>query len=306
MSRYTQACGGSALKDIKTESGKGTLVRNKSGQVPFTILAKVPGKFYYNQVFAWGDQVSYGFNGYEAWVQTTESVNIMEPEQLTDIRLLFDVQAPLKLKELYPGMILKEIAIVDGKEIAIISVKTADGSNMELFFDQKTGLLLRAGEIFFEDYRDIGPVKRPFRILLGSDKGEDQLQMKMQFTEILHNIEVDETIFELPSCILPVLAAPLYKFHKHFSPGIEAMEKCVGLYENLDKKESMFRIFREEEHLFIDIVGSGIKIEIIPESDLDYYTKFLGWDFHFVKDDSDEIIQLIINSNFTIRAKKIK
>ncbi|MCG7852128.1 MAG: hypothetical protein MIO92_06365 [Methanosarcinaceae archaeon] len=306
LDRYIRACGGSALNDIKTETGKGTLVRYQNGQVPFTILSMSPGKFYYNQVFAWGDQVSYGFNGDEAWVQTTKNVDIMEPEQLTDMRLLFDVQAPIKLKELYPEMILKEDGAVNEKKMVTISAISVDGSSIELVFDQETGLLKRAGEIFFEDYRDIGPVKRPFRILLGTDEGEDQFQMKMQFTEILHNTKVSGAFFELPTCVLPVLEAPLYKIRKHFNPGIEVLEKCVGIYEDLDNKESRFRIFREGEHIFLHIARRGIKIEMIPESELDYYTRFLGWDFHFIKDDSGEITQLIINSNSRIKAKKIK
>lgn len=78
LDQYTMACGGASIKDIKTVSGNGTLVRYKSGHVPFTSFFKEPGKFRYHQVFAWGDQVCYGFNGNNAWRQTTEKVEIME------------------------------------------------------------------------------------------------------------------------------------------------------------------------------------------------------------------------------------
>lgn len=306
LNRYVEACGGrAALEKIQSETRTGTLVRHISGQVPLSIISEAPGKWYYNQLFAWGDQISYGFDGKTAWIQTTGSVGDMDSEQLLDMQLLFDVRAQLKLKEFYPEMSLKGTKLIGEKEFFIIAAKSIEGANIELAFEKESGFLVRAGEIFFEDYRNVGLVKRPFRILLGLDQGEEHRQMKMQYAEILHNQAVDDSIFEVPSCVLPVVDAPLYKVRKKFEPSIEALDRCVGIYQHSEREEIKFRIFREEGHLFMEFIGRGFKTEIIPESEVDYYTKFLGWEFHFVKDEADEAKEMIVNANVTIRAIKI-
>ncbi|OGU56781.1 MAG: hypothetical protein A2V66_00230 [Ignavibacteria bacterium RBG_13_36_8] len=305
IEKYVNACGGEALKQIKTEFRKGSLVRFRSGQVPLNVIAKAPDKWYYNQIFAWGDQVSYGFDGSTAWVQTTRNIENMPLDQFEDMQLLFGVHSPLKLKKLYPVMTLKRKEKIGEKEVITIIAKSLNGNSTELAFEIETGLLARVGDIFFEDYRDIGNIKRPFRILLGRDQGEEHKQMKIQFTEILLDQDVDEAVFELPQCVLPVVDAPLYKSRKQFTPTMESMDMCVGIYQNPEKPENKYRIFREEGHLFIDLIGRNFKIEIIPESDIDYYTKFLGWDFHFVKNEIGVVTELIINSSITVKAVKI-
>lgn len=304
LDQYSLACGGAHINDIKTVSGKGTLVRYKSGHVPFTYFFKEPGKINYHQIFAWGDQVCYGFNGNNAWRQTTEKVEIMEDSELIDFQLIFDVQLPIKFKALYPFMILKESEGNEKNEIVTIIAKSENGKSIELDFNTETGFLVRAGNIFFEDYREVGLIKRPYRILLGRDQGEEHRQMVIQFTEIMLNTEINESLFEIPTCALQKTEAPLYKKRKAFSPVPEILDKCVGLYEDTNKNQ--YRIFREEKYLFFDFVGRSLTMEIIPESETDYYTKFLGWDFHFIKDNSDKITQLIISSNFEIRATRIE
>jgi len=305
LNRYVEACGGAALEKIQSETRTGTLLRYISGQVPLSIISEAPGKWYYNQLFAWGDQISYGFDGKTAWIQTTGSIGDMDSEQLLDMQLLFDVRAQLKLKEFYPEMFLKGTKLVGEKEFVVIAAKSIQGVDTELAFDKETGFLVRAGDIFFEDYRDVGLVKRPFRILLGLNQGEEHRQMKMQFTEILHNQVIDDSIFEVPSCVLPVADAPLFKKRKQFEPSIEALDRCVGIYQHSEREDIKFRIFREENHLFMEFTGRGLKIEIIPESEVDYYTKFLGWDFHFVIGESEEVKEMIVSANVTIRAIRV-
>ena len=306
IEKYILSCGGPAFKDIKTESKSGTLLRHITGSVPLTVIAGANGEWYYNQKFAWGDQVSYGFNGKTAWVQTTKAVESMAPDQLLDMRLLFDVQAPLKLKEFYPEMNIKGEEKIDEKDVIVIAAKTSNGVNTELVFDKEMGFLISVGDIFFDDYKEVDKVKRPFTIILGRDEGEEHRQMKMQFTEIKVNEVIDNSVFETPSCVLPEVDPPLYKSHKYFKPSIEQMDKCIGIYQHPDKPEIKFRIFREDDHLFVDLVGRSFKIEIIPESDVEYYTKFLGWDFHFSKDEFGIFNELIINTAIsTIKTFKI-
>ena len=63
-----------------------------------------PGRWRYSQVFAWGDQQSFGFDGTRGWVADTKSVGPMEAGQLLDLQVLWDPRMPGHLSELFPTM----------------------------------------------------------------------------------------------------------------------------------------------------------------------------------------------------------
>lgn len=306
LENYIQASGGSALAEIRTEIRKGTLLRGVFGRVPLEIVAKVPGKWRYNQTFAWGDQICYGFDGSNAWIQDTKSIVKMNLKQRLDLQLMLDVLAPLRLQEFYPVMRTMGSEKIGEREAAIVLGTSQEGVSTELAFDLETGLLLRAGEIFFEDYRDIGPVKRPFRIILGKGEGEFHPRIIMQFTQILHDVEADDSLFQMPGCILPFEKPPLYTQRKQVEVKTKALEACVGVYQ---ESNSMYTVTRQQSHLMIEWAGpqgSSGKIEIKPESETDYFIEFLNLEFHFVKDESGNVTHLEIGADRTRKAKKIK
>ncbi len=289
IEKYINACGGSSLSKIRTEIRKGTLVRGVFGKVPFVCTAKAPGRWLYNQTFAWGDQISYGFDGSVAWVQDTQGVQRMNPGQLLDLQLLLDVQAPLRMREFFPDMVAKGSEKIGAAEVTTILAKSRQGISVELDFDRETGFLLRAGDIFFEDYRSIGDVKRPFKIILGRDEGEAHLKMTMELLDIKQNLDVDDSLFELPACVLPLKGAPLYRSRKQVEVSAEAMDACVGEYEHPEQPGVTYTVSREKNHLMIEKTDWGQKVEIKPESETDYFIEFLEIDFHFVKDASGEV-----------------
>jgi len=306
IQKYIQAIGSSALAEIKTEKKTGTLLRGASGQVPLEIIAKAPGKWRYTQTFAWGDQVCYGFDGATAWVQDTKNISKMSARQLLDLQLMFDVQAPLKMHEWYQEMEIKGTEKVGDREAITITATSQAGFSTELAFDRETGVLLRAGDIVFEDYRDVGSVKRPFRILLGKEQGEKHRQMKMLFSEIRHNLNADDSLFQAPDCALPFKEAPLYKSRKQVEVSIEALEACVGVYQHLQDPEVTFTVTRQQNHLMVKRTGWSQKIEIKPESETDYFIRFLGWEFHFIKDAAGRVTHVEIVTNQAFKAEKIK
>ena len=306
IAAYAQASGGQALAEIKSEVRKGTLMRGAAGQVPLAIMVKAPGQWMYNQTFAWGDQICYGFDGTEAWVQDTRNIGPMSPQQLLDMWLLFDVQAPLQLGDFFTEMTGKGSEKVGARDASTIRAKTRDGLETELAFDRETGLLLRAGPIYFEDYRSVGNVQRPFRILLGSDEGEKHLQMKMQFSEINHNLDLDDVLFRRPLCALPFKASPIYKSRKRVDVGSQALDACVGIYRQLDDLKVTYTVTRQQNHLMIASSGRLQRIEIKPESEVDYFIGFLEWEFHFVKDAADRVTHLVIKTNREIKTEKIQ
>ena len=305
IDRYIEACGGSSLSKIETEIRKGTLVRGASGKVPFESSAKAPNKWHYNQTFAWGDQMSCGFDGSSAWVQDTKGIERMMPEQLLDMQLIFDVRSPLKIRELFSDMTVTGSEKIGKRDAVTILARSRQGIGTDLAFDKETGLLMRAGKILFDDYRTVGEVKRPHAILLGQNEGETHMQMKMEFSEILQNLDVGDSLFDMPSCVLPPKESPLYKPRKRVDVSIEAMDACVGAYQHPQQAGVVFTVSREKNYLMIQRTGWKQKIEIKPASETDYYVEFVEFDFHFVKDASGAVTHMETGDP-VIKAVKIR
>ena len=271
-----QAVGGSAISAVKSEICTGTLTRGLSGAVPLETFAESPGKWRYNQVFAWGDLVSFGFDGANAWSADTTGFEQMPPGQRLDLQLILDFQAPLKLREWFPTMDAAGTDTIGDSVLDIISARSQDGHATELAFDRASGYLVRAGSIRFGDYRGVGDVVRPFRIVLGTDSKENHIPMKIQFTEIRHDLDI---------------------------PSLDA---CVGTYQHPTDSSQNLIVSRQGNHLMIRRSSGGMEIEIKPESATDFSIWFLRREFHFLKDSLGVITCLVPGADTTRKFLKAK
>jgi len=306
VKRFVQASGGSELAKIKTEKRTGTLVRGVSGQVPFETTAEASGKWHYRQVFAYGDRASYGFDGGQAWIQDAEGVSVLPPEERLELSLFLDIQAPLHLERLFPTMTVKGSEKIGEREAIVLAAVTKEGAGFELAFDGATGLLLRAGDLFFEDYRDVGKGKRPFVIFLGKDDVRNPLRLKMQVSEVKQDIEIDESVFAKPAGALRPVPSLLYKLRKEVPAGRESLEALVGVYQSNADPKVLYTVTTQGPHLMIERTGWGTKYEILPESEMDYFMRFVNREFHFVKDAVGRVAGLEMGTDRAQTAKKIK
>lgn len=300
---YIQACGGDEIAGIKSESISGTMVRGITGNVPLEIKSRAPGRWHYSQTFAWGDQVIYCSGGETGWVQDTKCISDISPEEFVYFTLIFDPLMPLRIREFFPEMTFKGSEEIDSSEASVILAKSSEDIYVELAFDNETGLLLRAGDVYFEDYRKAGKLTRPYRILLGNKAGEDHPQMVMRYSEICHNIDIDDSIFEVPQCILPVKDSPIHRTWNEVEADTNAMESCVGSYQLAPDYTITFT--REKDHLFFYSPGSLIKYEIRPLSPTDYFIKFANLSFHFIRNESGEVTHVEYGRDRLAKAPKI-
>lgn len=300
---YIHACGGDAIANIKSESITGTIVRGITGHVPLEIKSKSPGKWYYAQTFAWGDQVIYGSDGETGWVQDTKSITEISPRESIYLTLVLDPQASVRIKEIFSEMTFQGSEMIGDSKAFVILAKSHEDIYTELAFDDETGLLLRAGDIYFEDYRQTGQVTRPFRIILGKMPGEDRPRMIMRFNDISHNIDMDYSIFEVPQCVLTVKKSPIHRTWEKVQADTNAMEVCVGSYQV--SPDYILTFTREKDHLFFYSPGSFIKYEIRPSSPTDYFLEFSNLSFHFMKNESGEVTHVEFGRNRLTIAPKI-
>jgi carboxyl-terminal processing protease len=106
-------------------------------------------------------------------------------------KALFNKQA--KVKELYPAAVFMGKEKVGAKDAYVVRLGFE-----KWYFDVENGLLLRKGNTYYDDYREVDGIKLPFKM---RDEVFAGAGIIYQFTEIKHNVKIDEAKFtEYPSC----------------------------------------------------------------------------------------------------------
>ena len=302
IERYIESSGGSALAQVRTEIRKGRLRRLDEGLVPFEIVAKAPGKWRYTQRFAWGEAVSYGSDGSSAWVQDNRGVADMPLRQRFDLDLMLDIQAPLRMRKMYPELTVIGSEMADGKDAVVVQARSPDGAAIELAFDQETGLLARAGEVRFKDYRRVGEIQRPYLIVLGDDR------LQLQFSEILLDVDAADSQFERPACPLPQGKPLFFVERQRAEVSAEAVQACAGEYRLTP--DQVLRFIAQGSHLFgVDPKNRAAGFaEVFPVSDTEYFREFENIEYHFRRDSSGKVTHVVVirKDGSTETAERIK
>ena len=204
LDRYVLAVGGAeALQKITTRSAKGSRIGADGVLVPEEVHQKAPDKLltvtsYPNVVF------SNGFNGTVAWGHSSRDGATPLPEQLVaQMKRDAVFYKELKTPELYSSLTVVGRASVRDADAYVVQAKPVDGSMEKLFFDVRTGLLVRRyvesdtplGKLplqtDYEDYREVDGIKQPFLIhwsFPGRIWGR-------KVAEIKQNVALDDTKF---------------------------------------------------------------------------------------------------------------
>ncbi|MBV9211609.1 MAG: hypothetical protein JOZ52_13305, partial [Acidobacteria bacterium] len=140
-----------------------------------------------------------GFDGAKGWWQDSMRGYIrFAGYGLTNIRREATFNRELDLTELYNRLSVTGKEQVGGREAYVLQEMFGTSGAEKLYFDVETGLLLRSGDTFYEDYREVDGVKLPFLIREESSNG---FNFTFRVTEIKHNVAIDDSTFtESPSC----------------------------------------------------------------------------------------------------------
>ena len=148
-----------------------------------------------------------GFDGETRWLQTPAGTfTDSAPQEIAELEREADAYSASKIREFFETMKLENKAWLSGKDVYVIEGKPAKGPAEKLFFDIENGLLVRWDmarrrqdrtvfvKIHFDDYRDVGGVKLPFKLRFAFE----QFNFNVQLEEVEHNIPIDDAIFKKP------------------------------------------------------------------------------------------------------------
>lgn len=203
--KYVDATGGAAAWErLHTELQRGKLTM-EHGTMPFERTRAAPDRVRTRLTTPQGDFVQGydGKSGWRLWAQRQMDLGAGELAALVE-------NAPLAMPlALVRGLADVKVRADDvvGKSPAHVVVGKRGSAREKLWFDAQSGLLLKrlvrrptplgdlAEEVSYEDYRTVDGVKEPFTVRHLSG-GEEQRE---SFTEIQHNLPVDEKIFAKPA-----------------------------------------------------------------------------------------------------------
>jgi zinc protease len=207
LSNYVRALGGDeAYHKLKTRVMKGVIHTAGSGEEgSIEIYESAPNKGTSTTYIPGDKPVTRGYDGSKGWfVDPDEGLQDAIGDDLADIQNRFDFYRELRLKEIYPQMKYGGTETLGGHPTYVTEAKRSDGSTEEFYFDAQTGLLVRHDvpapdsggirQIVFSDYRTVDGIQYPFKVQISDPDSE----MVIEYTEIRHNVPVDESKFVKP------------------------------------------------------------------------------------------------------------
>jgi hypothetical protein len=216
LDRYVQALGGEqAFQKVTSRVAKGSRIGADGVLVPEEVYQKAPNQIL--TVVSYPDVAfSTGFNGTAGWGSSSkEGARELPGPVLAQLKIDSQFYKEIKTKELYRKLTVVgksmigelEVYVVDATPQVTPQVSPLGGSPEKLFFDVRTGLLVRRYleaetvlgmfplQTDYEDYREVDGIKQPFLIrwsMPGRSWGRKISEMK-------HNVAIDDTQFNSPS-----------------------------------------------------------------------------------------------------------
>jgi zinc protease len=210
LDKYVQALGGTAaVEKLTSRVSKGTFeLEQMPGTATEEIYEKAP-----NKQLSITDAPNFGvvrraFNGTAGWQDMPQTgLQDVTGNQLAAMKRNADFHREIKLKEIYPKMIMKGKENVNGRDAYVIEATPADGPPELMSFDAESGLLVRVQaqvegptgpvpvDTILEDYREVDGVKLPFVI----HQSLPEFSFVIRLTEVKHNVPIDDAKFDKPA-----------------------------------------------------------------------------------------------------------
>jgi len=209
LDRYVEAIGGrDAWKKLNSRVSTGTIDvpdMNLTGTIE--IHEKAPNFLLHTVVFN-GATFRQGFDGTRAWMDNpTDGLREETGDELADTRFDADFYHPLDLRTLYSKFSVTGTEKIGEREAYVVEATRAGGNADKLYFDTETGLVVRfvlkrhtpdgvkSFQEDLQDYREVDGIKLPFAV---NQTTTDSIYI-LKFTEIRHNVELDDGQFAKPA-----------------------------------------------------------------------------------------------------------
>jgi photosynthetic reaction center cytochrome c subunit len=221
LDKYIQALGGAErLAGLTSLSAKGTYsgFDTDLGKVPVEVYAKFPGQsstIVHRSEKAQNITTYDGRNGWIVMTNTILPVKSLSGGELDNAQLDAEMFFPAGIKKYLSNLRTGfPPTTVDDELVQVVQGTAPGGTRVKLFFDAKTGLLVRVArfaetalglnpsQVDYSDYRDLAGVKVPFHWTLTWTDGRSDFDM----TDVQPNVPIDAAKFG--EAVLPKSQTP--------------------------------------------------------------------------------------------------
>jgi len=213
LDKYIQALGGAQkLSAITSFSGKGTFqAYDDPEKLPAEVYAKAPDERTTIMHEPSGDNTT-TFDGRLGWLGapiTDKPIPVvgLSGNDLDGLKIDAAMSFPLQIKQMLSKWVVGSPFTIDDRDTDELEGTSAGGTNVKLYFDQKSGLLVRlvrytelpigfvSTQTDYSDYRDVGGVKMPFKWTQTWVDGRSIFEMN----EMHANVPIDASKFAKPA-----------------------------------------------------------------------------------------------------------
>lgn len=202
LSAANKALGGDrALKAVTSWQMTGTIKRLSDGVGGKYTAYASGGKMYGETYDLGGFELSSGYNGKSGWLRDSkDGLRTVTGDAARDLQAEAGYRNTrwLTAKVEKTKVTSAGIAVIDGKQANAITLNTAKGSRIQLFFDKTTNLLIRevlAGKTTdFADYRNISGVQIPF--LVKTTVGDETYDIALE--DVKFSLPIARSVFDFP------------------------------------------------------------------------------------------------------------
>ncbi len=206
IGKYLHAVGGAAALDKITSRVMTGTITFGDQNVPIEIFSKGPDKRISISHTPDGDNIT-AFDGHAGWLGFSgHTVHDMHGPDIDASSMDADLQFPAHLKAMFSEAKVQGMEKIGDHDTYLVVGQREGKTPLQLYFDEKSGLLVRLvryGEtplgqlptqIDYDDYRDAGGVKIPFRWTLARPGG----RFTIQVSNVKENVPVDDAKFAKP------------------------------------------------------------------------------------------------------------
>ena len=207
LDKYLSAVGGAeALAKIKTRVQKGT-IDAMGMKSPIEVYSEAPDKRVSISHINGRSSVT-AFNGQAGWLTIPGGVHRMTTAERESASIDAQMYFAMRVRDMYKEFRVRPGGEINGRETYLVAAAaTAGHPQVDMYFDQQTGLLLRLirytetalgknpAQVDYADYKETDSVKIPYQWTLARPNGA----FTIHIDQVQQNVPIDAKLFEPPS-----------------------------------------------------------------------------------------------------------
>jgi len=213
LTKHLAAIGGkAALEKVSSRVFKIKIQSETLGNSEGEVFFKAPNKEVSQIDLGNSGILTEGFDGTIGWAKTPwDGLREKSGDELAKVKRDAEFHRELKLKTLYPDLSYKATEKVEGEDAYVLQSKPTSTSKETLFFNTKTGLLVRQDSEFqgpqgvvntsmlAQDYKPVDGIKYPHLLKLKFSVGGQTYEFNMNVTDLKHDVKIDDAKFSKPA-----------------------------------------------------------------------------------------------------------